>query len=81
MRRNSIHADIKEKTDILKGVDDFDWHWDILDENLSIDDFECAEHDHHFEKFLKDFAVKYQNERLAVTYVILLMKELWRIFR
>lgn len=55
----------------VNGIDDFDWNWDILNETVSIDDFVCSESEHHFERFLKDLAIKYQKERLAVTYTIL----------
>ena len=54
----------------------FDWRWDILNENIPVDDFVCERNDHHFEHFIKDSAILYQKERLAVTYVILLVIKL-----
>jgi hypothetical protein len=35
----------------------FDWRWDILNENIPVDDFVCERNDHHFEHFIKDSAI------------------------
>lgn len=40
----------------------FDWRWDILNENIPVDDFVCERNDHHFEHFIKDSAILYQKE-------------------
>jgi len=56
---------------MIGSIDDFNWQWDILNENIPVADFVCAKNEHHFERFLKDSALLYQKERLAVTYVIL----------
>ena len=53
-------------------VDDFDWSWGILNENISVEDFICSKKDRVFENFLKDSAILYQKERLGITYVILI---------
>ncbi|MBO4601630.1 MAG: GNAT family N-acetyltransferase [Salinivirgaceae bacterium] len=60
---------------MVGSIDDFDWRWDILNENISVDDFVCEKH-HEFEDFLKNAALLYQEERLAITYVILVGNKL-----
>ena len=56
----------------MLSADNLDWTWDILDENIPVNDFVCSKKDRIFEKFLKESAMLFQKERLGVTYVILL---------